>query len=303
MSKRLSHMSDRIDDYTSLTKRLKQSRLNFGTSTLFPQSNRALSQSMKQCKKHQGDFQQADSTFQTHIDLGQKKLAYSICLACGMAYNSANSLDLQFHKSYHPADPYSYCLSSFCSVRNSVISHCDNSIFQISIHSSSRLIQRAKLLWEYLQSDHGFAERNFDLSYSKMQLYAFLNKDINKRVNLQKPSKLGVPPTLAIAGNRIPNHYHYDPETKRISKEWVEEDDPPPTKVRRARSAGNKCGRFFSDLVGLSKLFPSNIERLLLPTGTLQCAYPKSSQQLSHSGRRQAVEEFFFIMIMHHCIR
>ncbi|KAI6656035.1 hypothetical protein LOD99_1769 [Oopsacas minuta] len=65
----------------------------------------------------------------------------------------------------------------------------------------------------------------------------------------------------------------------------------------------NKCGRFFSDLVGLSKLLLSRIERLLLPTGTLQCAYPKSSQQLSHSGRRQALEEFFFIKIMHHRIR
>ncbi|KAI6648037.1 hypothetical protein LOD99_8239 [Oopsacas minuta] len=97
--------------------------------------------------------------------------------------------------------------------------------------------------------------------------------------------------------------YHYDPETKRMSKEWVEEDALPPTKVRRARSVGNKCGRFFSDLVGLSKLLLSRIERLLLPTGTLQCAYPKSSQQLSHSGRRQALEEFFFIMIMHHRIR
>ncbi|KAI6648127.1 Mariner transposase [Oopsacas minuta] len=97
--------------------------------------------------------------------------------------------------------------------------------------------------------------------------------------------------------------YHYDPETKRMSKEWVEEDAPPPTKVQSARSVGNKCGRFFSGLVVLSKLLLSRIERLLLPTGILQCAYPKSSQQLSHSGRRQALEEFFFIMIMHHRIR
>ncbi|KAI6658180.1 Mariner transposase [Oopsacas minuta] len=97
--------------------------------------------------------------------------------------------------------------------------------------------------------------------------------------------------------------YHYDPETKRMSKEWVEEDAQPPTKVRRARSVGKQMWAIFSDLVGLSKLLLSMIERLLLPTGTLQCAYPKSSQQLSHSGRRQVLEEFFFIMIMHHRIR
>ncbi|KAI6653128.1 hypothetical protein LOD99_3973 [Oopsacas minuta] len=29
---------------------------------------------------------------------------------------------------------------------------------------------------------------------------------------------------------------HYDPKTKRMSKEWVEEDAPPSTKMRRARS-------------------------------------------------------------------
>ncbi|KAI6651270.1 Mariner transposase [Oopsacas minuta] len=34
--------------------------------------------------------------------------------------------------------------------------------------------------------------------------------------------------------------YHYDSETKRMSKEWVEEDAPPPTKVRRARSFGKQ---------------------------------------------------------------
>ncbi|KAI6659895.1 hypothetical protein LOD99_14235 [Oopsacas minuta] len=35
--------------------------------------------------------------------------------------------------------------------------------------------------------------------------------------------------------------------------------------------------------------------KTVLPTGPLQCAYPKSSQQLSHSGRRQALEEFCII--------
>ncbi|KAI6648694.1 hypothetical protein LOD99_7920 [Oopsacas minuta] len=69
--------------------------------------------------------------------------------------------------------------------------------------------------------------------------------------------------------------YHYDPEIKRISKEWVEEDAPPPTKVRRARSVGKQMWAMFSDLVDLSKLLLSRIERLILPTGTLQCAYPK----------------------------
>ncbi|KAI6658779.1 Mariner transposase [Oopsacas minuta] len=34
--------------------------------------------------------------------------------------------------------------------------------------------------------------------------------------------------------------YHYDPETKRMSKEWVKEDAPPLTKVRRARSVGKQ---------------------------------------------------------------
>ncbi|KAI6661399.1 hypothetical protein LOD99_13270, partial [Oopsacas minuta] len=43
--------------------------------------------------------------------------------------------------------------------------------------------------------------------------------------------------------------YHYDPETKRMSKEWVEENTPPPTKVRRARSVGKQMWAIFSDLV------------------------------------------------------
>ncbi|KAI6659641.1 Mariner transposase [Oopsacas minuta] len=97
--------------------------------------------------------------------------------------------------------------------------------------------------------------------------------------------------------------YHYDPEAKRMSKEWVEEDAHLKPKCGGLDLLGNKCGRFFSDLVCLSKLLLSRIERLLLPTGTLQCAYPKLSPQLSHSVRRQTLEEFFFIMIMHHRIR
>lgn len=39
--------------------------------------------------------------------------------------------------------------------------------------------------------------------------------------------------------------YHYDPETKRQSKEWVEEGAPPPTKVRRARSVGKQMWAIF----------------------------------------------------------
>ena len=39
--------------------------------------------------------------------------------------------------------------------------------------------------------------------------------------------------------------YHYDPETKRQSKEWVEEGEPPPTKVRRARSVGKQMWTIF----------------------------------------------------------
>ncbi|KAI6653903.1 Mariner transposase [Oopsacas minuta] len=40
-------------------------------------------------------------------------------------------------------------------------------------------------------------------------------------------------------------NYHYDPETKRMSKEWVEEDAPPPTKVRRVRSVGKQMWAIF----------------------------------------------------------
>ncbi|KAI6647433.1 hypothetical protein LOD99_12429 [Oopsacas minuta] len=36
--------------------------------------------------------------------------------------------------------------------------------------------------------------------------------------------------------------YHYDLETKRHSKEWVEEGGLPPTKVRRIRSVESRCG-------------------------------------------------------------
>ncbi|KAI6653471.1 Mariner transposase, partial [Oopsacas minuta] len=39
--------------------------------------------------------------------------------------------------------------------------------------------------------------------------------------------------------------YHYDPETKRMSKGWVEEDAPPPAKVRRARSIGEQMWAIF----------------------------------------------------------
>ena len=39
--------------------------------------------------------------------------------------------------------------------------------------------------------------------------------------------------------------YHYDPETKQQSKEWVEEDAPPPTKVRRAKSVGKQMWAIF----------------------------------------------------------
>ncbi|KAI6661153.1 hypothetical protein LOD99_10175 [Oopsacas minuta] len=39
--------------------------------------------------------------------------------------------------------------------------------------------------------------------------------------------------------------YHYDPETKRRSKEWVEEGGLPPTKVQRIRSAGKQMWAIF----------------------------------------------------------
>ncbi|KAI6646873.1 hypothetical protein LOD99_9142 [Oopsacas minuta] len=39
--------------------------------------------------------------------------------------------------------------------------------------------------------------------------------------------------------------YHYDPETKRMSKEWIEKDAPPPTNVRRARSVGEQMWAIF----------------------------------------------------------
>ncbi|KAI6651379.1 Mariner transposase [Oopsacas minuta] len=39
--------------------------------------------------------------------------------------------------------------------------------------------------------------------------------------------------------------YYYDPETKRISKELIEEDVPPPTKVRRAKSVGKQMWAIF----------------------------------------------------------
>ncbi|KAI6651243.1 Mariner transposase [Oopsacas minuta] len=39
--------------------------------------------------------------------------------------------------------------------------------------------------------------------------------------------------------------YHYNPETKRQSKEWVEEGGLPPTKVRRIRSVGKQMWAIF----------------------------------------------------------
>ena len=39
--------------------------------------------------------------------------------------------------------------------------------------------------------------------------------------------------------------YNYDPETKQQSKEWVEEDAPPPTKVGRVKSVGKQMWPIF----------------------------------------------------------
>ena len=44
--------------------------------------------------------------------------------------------------------------------------------------------------------------------------------------------------------------YHYNPETKRYLKEWVEEGAPSPTIVCRARSVGKQMCAIFLDPVG-----------------------------------------------------
>ena len=50
--------------------------------------------------------------------------------------------------------------------------------------------------------------------------------------------------------------YHYDPETKRQSKEWTEKDALPPTKVRRIRSVGKQMWAIFFRASGFVEAVP-----------------------------------------------
>ncbi|KAI6649574.1 Mariner transposase [Oopsacas minuta] len=97
--------------------------------------------------------------------------------------------------------------------------------------------------------------------------------------------------------------YHYDPETKRMSKEWVEEDAPPPTKVWRARSVGKQMWAIFfrsSGFVGAVALEDRKTDTA--DWYTTVCL-PKVITAIELQREKTGIIGFFLIMIMHHRIR
>ncbi|KAI6652335.1 Mariner transposase [Oopsacas minuta] len=89
--------------------------------------------------------------------------------------------------------------------------------------------------------------------------------------------------------------YHYDPETKRQSKEWVEEGGLPPTKVRRIRSVGKQMWANFFRRSGLLKELHLRIGRQLQLIGIPQYVFRKYSVLSKNNVRSQVSEESCFI--------
>eukprot|EP00800_Vazella_pourtalesii_P020074 TRINITY_DN6988_c0_g1_i3.p1 TRINITY_DN6988_c0_g1~~TRINITY_DN6988_c0_g1_i3.p1 ORF type:complete len:225 (+),score=-9.36 TRINITY_DN6988_c0_g1_i3:87-677(+) len=100
-----------------------------------------------------------------------------------MAYNMSNCDDSRYHNSFHTNTQYASCLRlDRCLGSCSLVTYHNDAIFHLNFHSSLSLKMRAKLLWEYLQLDHGFVFQDFDPD--KFQLFGFLDTNVNKIVGL-----------------------------------------------------------------------------------------------------------------------
>ena len=170
-SKHLIHSTS--NDNHFVPKRFKQTKLHFGVSTIFVKKSPFVQKSSTS-----GTYT-AESSIQTQLDLGQQNHRFFVCNSCGMVYIKSNTDDYQNHNSFHTNTEYASCLHlKHWLVKYSLISHDGNSIFHVHIHSPPSQIMRARLLWEYLQSDHGFALEDFDPD--QLQLFGFLDKSVNK---------------------------------------------------------------------------------------------------------------------------
>ena len=173
MSKRKPLVHFTSNNGESVPKRFKQTKLHFGISTIF------LKDSPFVHKSPILGTSTAESSIQTQLDLGQQKHRTCICNSCGMAYNLSNSEDYQLHHYFHVNTQYARCLHfNDCLSGYSLILHSGNTLFHVNFHSPPSQIMKAKLLWEYLQSDHGFVHQNFDAD--RLQLFGFLDRNVNK---------------------------------------------------------------------------------------------------------------------------
>ena len=164
--------------------RYKQTQLHFGISNIqiisANRQTRNFLGSHVQKSRISQRIKNSVSKFQTHLDLGQKELAFSICFKCGMVYNSANSDDWRTHDTLHSLACYPSCLHLSGFIEGTVTSSPDFKIIRIMKHSPPRLLKRARLLWEYLQSDHGFVLQYLDFANSDMQLYIYIHEEKSK---------------------------------------------------------------------------------------------------------------------------
>ncbi|KAI6657055.1 Mariner transposase [Oopsacas minuta] len=97
--------------------------------------------------------------------------------------------------------------------------------------------------------------------------------------------------------------YHYDPETKQMSKECVEEDAPPPTKVRRARSVGKQMWAIFFRSSGFVEAVALEDRKTVTADWYTTVCLSKVITAIESQREKTDIRGFFFIMIMHHRIR
>ena len=165
-------------------KLYKQTSLHFGSSNFSKITDgkhipRLIGTHHRKCKTTKRNHDSI-TKIQTLLDLGQKELGFSICLKCGMAFNSANSNDSQMHNKLHTHLCYPSCLHISGFSEEDLISHLDFKIIRVTKHSSTKLLGRARLLWEYLQSEHGFVVKYLDFATSDMQLFICIHEEMSK---------------------------------------------------------------------------------------------------------------------------
>ena len=172
-------------EYKFSTNHYKQTQLHFGISNFqkIHESKQLPSIIGTHIRKYRGSkrIQNSVSKCQTHLDLGQKELIFSICPKCGMVYNSTNSDDWKLHNTLHPHVCYPSCLHIGRFIEDDLVSPFINSkIIRITKNSNTRQLRRARLLWDYLQSDHGFVVQFLDFARSDMQLYICIHEENSK---------------------------------------------------------------------------------------------------------------------------